>query len=205
MNIIDKDILFSIAKQIDDRETFYNFTLCNKKTNIVSKRVGHEKFLKTICLVMIVNNEDETILPCLESVYKHIDTYIIYDIGIERPTDNIIIKFFNLKGIKGNFIYSSPENIPDVIFIKCDYVLKMFPSLRLKSSINLKKVVKNKDIYNALIYGKVIRICLLYKGNKNVELEILYYPGYSDPYNQNAHKLNSIKFGLHPNSDYKYK
>lgn len=56
---------------------------------------------KTISLCMIVKNESHIIHECLESVYKHIDYWVISDTGSTDGTQDIIKKFFEEKGIPG--------------------------------------------------------------------------------------------------------
>ena len=45
---------------------------------------------KTISLCMIVKNESHIIHECLESVYKHIDYWVISDTGSTDNTQKII-------------------------------------------------------------------------------------------------------------------
>ena len=54
-----------------------------------------------ITLCMIVKNESHIIHECLESVYKHIDYWVISDTGSTDGTQDIIKKFFESKGIPG--------------------------------------------------------------------------------------------------------
>ena len=55
----------------------------------------------TLSLCMIVKNESNVILECLESVYKYIDYWVISDTGSDDGTPEIILDFFNKKNIKG--------------------------------------------------------------------------------------------------------
>ena len=59
---------------------------------------------KTICLNMIVKDESHIINDLLESVYKHIDYYVINDTGSTDDTKEKIKNFFDDKGIKGEII-----------------------------------------------------------------------------------------------------
>lgn len=54
-----------------------------------------------ITLCMIVKNESHIIHECLESVYKHIDYWVVSDTGSTDGTQDIIKKFFEEKGIPG--------------------------------------------------------------------------------------------------------
>jgi glycosyltransferase involved in cell wall biosynthesis len=54
-----------------------------------------------VALCMIVKNESHIIHECLESIYPHIDYWIISDTGSTDGTQDIIKKFFAEKGIPG--------------------------------------------------------------------------------------------------------
>ena len=55
----------------------------------------------TICLNMIVKNEEKVILKLLNSVYKIIDFYCICDTGSVDNTKQIIKDFFEDKKLDG--------------------------------------------------------------------------------------------------------
>ena len=57
----------------------------------------------TITLCMIVKNESHVILECLNSVYKHLDYWVISDTGSTDNTKELITNFFNEKNIPGEF------------------------------------------------------------------------------------------------------
>ena len=50
--------------------------------------------MSTLCLVMIVKNEEKVIERCLESVYKYLDYWVICDTGSIDKTKRIIKNFF---------------------------------------------------------------------------------------------------------------
>lgn len=56
---------------------------------------------KTVALSMIVKNESHIILECLNSIYKHIDYWVIVDTGSTDGTQDIIKNFFADKNIPG--------------------------------------------------------------------------------------------------------
>jgi glycosyltransferase involved in cell wall biosynthesis len=56
---------------------------------------------KTVALSMIVKNETHIILECLNSIYKHIDYWVIVDTGSTDGTQDMIKNFFAEKGIPG--------------------------------------------------------------------------------------------------------
>jgi glycosyltransferase involved in cell wall biosynthesis len=56
---------------------------------------------KTVALSMIVKNESHIINECLNSIYKHIDYWVIVDTGSTDGTQELIKKFFEEKGIPG--------------------------------------------------------------------------------------------------------
>ena len=57
----------------------------------------------TITLCMIVKNESHVILECLNSVWKHINYWVISDTGSTDNTKELIETFFREKGIPGEF------------------------------------------------------------------------------------------------------
>lgn len=54
-----------------------------------------------LCLSMIVKNETHIIKECLNSIYKHINYWIIVDTGSTDGTQDMIKQFFAEKGIPG--------------------------------------------------------------------------------------------------------
>lgn len=62
--------------------------------------------LPKVTLCMIVKNEKDIVLECLNSVYKYIDRYDITDTGSTDGTQDIIRNFFDEKGIPGE-VYDS--------------------------------------------------------------------------------------------------
>ena len=59
-----------------------------------------------LSLAMIVKDETHIILECLESVYKHIDYWVIVDTGSTDGTQDMITNFFKEKNIPGELIQS---------------------------------------------------------------------------------------------------
>jgi len=57
----------------------------------------------TITLCMIVKNESHVILECLNSVYKHLNYWVISDTGSTDNTKELITNFFKEKNIPGEF------------------------------------------------------------------------------------------------------
>lgn len=64
----------------------------------------------TICLTMIVKDEEKVILRCLNSVVDYIDTYCICDTGSTDSTPKLITDFFEEKGIKGKLLHHKWKN-----------------------------------------------------------------------------------------------
>ena len=69
--------------------------------------------LPKITLCMIVKNEKDIILECLNSVYKYIDRYDITDTGSTDGTQKIIKDFFEEKGIPGEVYQSDWKGFGD--------------------------------------------------------------------------------------------
>ena len=59
---------------------------------------------KTVALCMIVKNESEIILDCLNSVAQYIDYWVICDTGSTDNTKELITNFFKEKNIPGEIV-----------------------------------------------------------------------------------------------------
>ena len=64
----------------------------------------------SICLTMIVKNEEKNITRLFDSVYNWIDTFSICDTGSTDGTANVIRNYFQGKNIKGNIYFHPFEN-----------------------------------------------------------------------------------------------
>jgi len=69
-----------------------------------------QKMIPTLCLSMIVKNEENNIISCLESVADHLDYWIIHDTGSSDKTKEIIINFFQSHQIPGELYQTSWKN-----------------------------------------------------------------------------------------------
>lgn len=116
--------------------------------------------MKNIKIVLncIVRNESKVIERMLESVYKHIDYWVIQDNGSDDGTQDIIKKFFEKNKIPG-FLYHEPwqflgynRNHSLQTCLKsnhgCDYVLRMDADevLQVNDDFNWD-IIKTKDAW----------------------------------------------------------
>ena len=60
--------------------------------------------MSTVCLSMIVKNETHIIHECLDSIWKHIDYWIVVDTGSTDGTQDLVKNYFAEKGIPGELI-----------------------------------------------------------------------------------------------------
>ena len=77
--------------------------------------------MTTLCLNMIVKNEQNTILRLLKSVENIIDTFCIVDTGSTDETVSMIMNFFGERKIKGKLGFTVFENFEKTR----NYALKM--------------------------------------------------------------------------------
>ena len=60
--------------------------------------------MSTVCLSMIVKNETHIIHECLDSIWKHIDYWVVVDTGSTDGTQDLVKNYFAEKGIPGELI-----------------------------------------------------------------------------------------------------
>lgn len=88
--------------------------------------------MKSLCLVMIVKNEEKVIQRCLESVYRFLDYWVICDTGSTDNTIEIIKSFFKKNNIEGELLDHKWKNFGfnrtlaiQSAYKKADYLLLM--------------------------------------------------------------------------------
>ena len=165
----------------------------------------------TICLNMIVKNEEKIILKLLNSVYSIIDFYCICDTGSSDSTKEMIKTFFDKKHIDGilfehkfkNFGYNRQISYEMAKTLHCDYILFLDADMELLFNKN-KPFYKNnlkKDIYfitqksNNLEYSNIRLV------HKNTELKCIgsTHEYYDYPKNKDIFLLDNIKIIHHIN------
>ena len=118
-----------------------------------------EKSPPTLCLNMIVKNEEKIILRLLNSVSPIIDTYCICDTGSTDNTIELIETFFNSKNIYGtivrepfkNFEYSRNFALNSCIGLaNADYILLLDADMNLKIGNFNKEILCGYDTINIL-------------------------------------------------------
>jgi len=129
--------------------------------------------LPTICLNMIVKNEEKTILRLLESVANLIDTYCIEDTGSTDNTKAVITSFFSKRGIPGkiveepfvDFAYNRTHAIQRASGMS-DFLLFLDADMILKQKISTEDVKKKLREFNVFY---VLQGCMSFY-YKNVRL-----------------------------------
>lgn len=119
----------------------------------------------TICLNMIVKNEDKIIHRLLESVLPIIDCYCICDTGSTDKTIEIITDFFSKKGISGKIIQEPFQNFEYNRNVALNACLGMSDFVILLDADMILRI--NKFDKNKLKLGD---FCYILQGNEN-----LYY------------------------------
>lgn len=116
-----------------------------------------EEKTPTLCLNMIVKNEEKIILRLLKSVLPIINTYCICDTGSSDNTIEVIETFFNSNNIVGkivkepfkNFEYSRNFALNSCIGLS-DYILLLDADMSLKIGNFNKKMLVNYDTIHIL-------------------------------------------------------
>ena len=110
----------------------------------------------SICFVTMCKNEEHCIKNTLESVYKHIDYWIVCDTGSNDKTCEIVTEFFKEKNIPGELFVDEWKGFDknkslmfERAFKKTDYVLHLDADDILYGNFDKKLLINNKhDAYN---------------------------------------------------------
>jgi glycosyltransferase involved in cell wall biosynthesis len=97
-------LMVVVSSTILAMETCFDSNLgCDRNRNIEHKGVTPMMTQATprICLTMMVKNEAQIILRCLESVVELVDTWVVCDTGSTDGTQEIIQNFFKERQIPG--------------------------------------------------------------------------------------------------------
>lgn len=111
----------------------------------------------TLCLNMIVKNESKIIKRMLDSVLPIIDCYCICDTGSTDNTIEVIINYFDEKGIPGkiikepfkNFAHNRTFALKQAAFMS-DFVLLMDADMVLDIRSFKKEFLKDNDVFTIL-------------------------------------------------------
>src|SRR4029077_16141857 len=126
---------------------------------------------KTVCVNMIVKNEKDVIIRCLESVLPLVEYWVIVDTGSTDGTQKIIKDFMKEKKVKGelferpwkNFEHNRNEAL-GLAKGKADYVLFIDADEYLVFEKDFKRPVFDKDYYyinikcGGMEFGKIMLI-----------------------------------------------
>jgi len=125
---------------------------------------------KTICLNMIVKDEKDVIVDCLNSVKPIIDTWVIFDTGSTDGTQELIRKC--MKGIPGelhespwvNFEHNRNEAL-EVAKKKADYILWLDADEVLEYTSDFALPKLDKDFYHMIMNHGLVKVnrCALIK------------------------------------------
>jgi len=117
--------------------------------------IKYKKKSKTMCLGMIVKDEEADIVRCLDSVVDYIDYWVICDTGSQDNTVQIVKDYFNSKGINGELhedewvdFSTNRNNVIQRATGKTDYILYMDADDYLKPSKNaFKELIEEEPDY----------------------------------------------------------
>ena len=110
----------------------------------------------SICFVTMCKNEEHCIKNTLESVYKHIDYWIVCDTGSNDKTCEIVTEFFKEKNIPGELFVDEWKGFDknkslmfERAYNKTDYVLHLDADDILYGDFDKNLLINNKyDVYN---------------------------------------------------------
>jgi glycosyltransferase involved in cell wall biosynthesis len=118
--------------------------------------IKYKKKSKTLCLGMIVKDEEADIVRCLDSVVDYIDYWVICDTGSKDNTVQIVRDYFESKGINGDLHedewldFSTNRNkVIERATGKTDYILFMDADdyLVAKDKNPFKEIVETEGDY----------------------------------------------------------
>jgi len=119
----------------------------------------------SVCLTMIVKNESHIIHELLESIYRHLDYWVIVDTGSTDNTKDIIKTFFEKHSIPGelhdrpwkNFGHNRTESLL-LADGKCDYMWVIDADDKLHGNVRLDNLTKDcyylKHINNDSVFSR---------------------------------------------------
>lgn len=122
---------------------------------------------KSLCLAMICNNNESTIIKTLNSIYKYINYWIISDTGSNDNTCELIKNFFIEKKINGKLFEDNWKGINynktllfKRCFSNCNYIFYLKPNELIISDFNFSPIELKDSYYltikkNSIIYNKL--------------------------------------------------
>jgi len=115
----------------------------------------------TICFATVCKNEEKNILETLESVYKHIDYWVVCDTGSTDKTREIVLEFFESKNIPGDLYIDDWKGFAhnkslmlERCYKKTDYILHIDADDLFVGNIDKNLLASNNAINFFITYTR---------------------------------------------------
>lgn len=131
-----------------------DFEIPKIDNNTINKNINSKE--PTLAFITMCKNEAHCIRETLESVYKHIDYWIVCDTGSTDNTCEVVTEFFREKNIPGELFHDEWKDFGhnktlmfQRVYNKTDYLLHLDADDQLKGDFNKNMLIGNHyDKYN---------------------------------------------------------